>query len=272
MLIYNKNRGRLGNSIFRLFSNIIFSIVNDVDAQIFCDTTDIYSYIVDDTYFINFMNVILNDLKPTKIDANAKLLFDGYYQHDRVYVKYKEQIIDYIKTHQDIIIKTDRNDAYKIGNLLDCKIEKKYRVVIHLRLEDFIEISQAINPNSIKNVIDKIINEFRDEPICFVLNKPQTDLEIRYINFLKNIYSNIIFESNDVITDFIIMRQSNILVCSCSTLSWTAVILSKTIEKVYMPDYKNINGFHQTCKYPHPNTELYSCETCSQEELCNILL
>jgi hypothetical protein len=46
-------------------------------------------------------------------------------------------------------------------------------------------------------------------------------------------------------------------VLSCSTLSWIVVILSNSIEKAYMSNYKNVQGSHQTCKQPILNTELY---------------
>ena len=142
---------------------------------------------------------------------------------------------------------------------------------MHLRLEDFIEISLVIDPNYIKNVIDKIIKEYNNETICFVVNKPKTELEFKYINFFTKKYNNIVIESNDVVTDYTIMRESRVLVCSCSTLSWAAAILSNSIEKVYMPDYKKIEGSHQTCKQPTLNTELYEINTCTVVELNEIL-
>ena len=66
------------------------------------------------------------------------------------------------------------------------------------------------------------------------------------------------------------MREASVLVCSCSTLSWTAAILSNSLEKVYMPNYKNVHGSHQTCKQPILNTELYEIKTCNITELNNV--
>ncbi len=272
MLICNHNKGRLGNSLFRLFANIVFLTIhsNINTSHIVHGYAAPISLVVTDNYFISFMNKLLENIPLEKIDTNTNILFDGFYQHDKIFVKYKEDIINYIETHSELIIKTDRNDTYKAIDFINLKINKKFNIVVHLRLEDFVTISQVIDPNYITIVIDKINREYNNETICFVVNKPQTDIEVKYIRFFTEKYSNIVVESNDVITDYTIMREAKVLVCSCSTLSWAAAILSNSIEKVYMPDYKNINGSHQTCKQPILNTELYEIKTCSVEELNKI--
>jgi hypothetical protein len=107
-------------------------------------------YNIDDKYFIDFMNKSLNNLQLDEIDCNATFLFSGYYQHDSIYTKYKYEIINFIINNPDLIIKTDKNDEFKIINFINYKINKTYKIVVHLRLEDFIEISQVINPHSVK--------------------------------------------------------------------------------------------------------------------------
>jgi hypothetical protein len=173
--------------------------------------------------------------------------------------------------HRDMILHTHTNEHYKAIDFINFKTTKHYKIVVHLRLEDFIDISLVIDPTCILPVIDKINKEYNNEIICIVLNKPTTELEFKYINFFTEKYPNIVVESNDVITDYTIMKESTILVCSCSTLSWAAAILSNSIQKVYMPDYKNVHGPHQTCKRPILNTELYEINICSSDELRNIL-
>ena len=81
--------------------------------------------------------------------------------------------MNYIKKNPELIIKTDKNDSYKVIDFVDYKIKTKYRIVVHLRLEDFLEIAQVIHPNSIKRVIDKLNKEYNNETICFVLNNPR---------------------------------------------------------------------------------------------------
>ena len=112
--------------------------------------------LIDDTYFINFSNNILNKTPIRNINKNAVLHFDGYFQHDKIYTLFKQQIVEFIKNHPEIILTTDHNEKYKAIDLVNFDIisNKKYNIVIHLRLEDFIEISHVINPISIKKIID----------------------------------------------------------------------------------------------------------------------
>lgn len=274
MKIYNTQSGRVGNSLFRLFASIILCIVQDINSDITNEITlNSYDITITDSAFISFMNVFLDnpELKLENISKNSKILVDGYFQHDKIFTKYKKEIVNYITYHNDLILKTQIGETYKAIDFINYKINKKYKIVVHLRLEDFIDCSLVMNPNSIKKVIDKINKEYNYQTICFVVNKPKTDLEIKYINFFTKQYNNIIVESNDVITDYTIMRKSSILVCSCSTLSWVAAMLSNSLLKVYMPDYKNVHGPHQTCKQPHINTELYEMNTCNIDELQRIL-
>jgi hypothetical protein len=240
MLIYNHNKGRLGNSIFRFFANIIFCIVYDINSKIINNNNKYRpNIIIDDTYFITFSNNILNKNQIQNINKNSTLLFDGYFQHDKIYILFKNQIINFIKSHPEIILTTDHNENYKAIELVNFNISRQYNTVVHLRLEDFIEISHVINPSSIKKIIDEIVLEYPNETICFVLNTPKTEIENKYINYLTNNLNNYKIETNDVITDFTIMRNAKVLVCSCSTLSWTASFLSSTLEKVYIPNYNN---------------------------------
>lgn len=271
MLIYNHNQGRLGNSIFRFFANIIFCIVYDINSKIFNNNNCRPSIVINDTFFINFSNNILNKNQIQNINKTSIILFDGYFQHDKIYVLFKPQIINFIKNHPDIILTTDRHENYKAIDLVNLNILNKYNIVLHLRLEDFIEISHVINPISIKKIIDNLVSEYPNETICFVLNTPKSEIENKYLNFLTTNLNNYKIESNDVITDFTIMRNAKTLVCSCSTLSWAASFLSETVEKVYMPNYNNPDRIHETFKQPIQNTILYDFEKCSKEKLLEII-
>ena len=169
MIICNYNKGRLGNSIFRLFANIIFCIIYDANSQI-VNINYKPNIIVNDTYFINFLNNIINKKPIQNIDKNAVILFDGFFQHDKIYIMFKNNIINFIKNHPEIILVTDCNENYKAVDLVSFNITKQYNIVLHLRLEDFIKISHVIDPNSIKNLLFEIRNEYPDEEICLVLN------------------------------------------------------------------------------------------------------
>lgn len=98
---------------------------------------------------------------------------------------------------------------------------------------------------------------------CILVNKITTEFEKKYIEkinkFYKDKYNNdIIIESNSVIEDFHIMKNAEILVCSLSTLSWCASLLSNKLKTCYMPDLKNKIGNHVKFRKPIENTIFYS--------------
>lgn len=269
MKVYDCKLGRLGNAVFRYFASTLFRIIYNTERTY---NQDECNKMLTDLDFINWSNLILNDNIP-QIEDN--LMFYGFYQHDKIFIKFKKQLINWIYTNPNELLWIDGNDdninyfnyksiSYKnIQLLINPYAQKNYNIVVHLRLEDFINNANVIHPISIKNVLDKI----NEKDLCFVVNKPTTDIENKYIDYFKKYY-NIIIESNSVIEDFHIMKNAKILVCSCSTLSWVAAFLSDKVHTVYFPNYSNTNEY-ETFKKPIENTILYDFKKCSKQELEN---
>jgi hypothetical protein len=269
MKVYDCKLGRLGNAIFRYFASTLFRII--YSGERIYDQNDCSIMFSDDS-FINWSNDILNNIVPN-ISKESSIMFYGFYQHDKIFIKYRKELINWIITHPNELLFTDGNDdnityfnydqvSYKSLNLIVNPYQvKNYDVVVHLRLEDFINNNDAIHPISIKQVLDQI----KEKNICFVVNKPKTELENKYINYFKQFY-NITVESNSVIEDYHIMKNAKTLVCSCSTLSWVAAFLSDRVKLVYFPDYNN-NRSHETFKMPIENTILYSFTKFGKDEL-----
>ena len=260
MSVYDVEKGRLGNAIFRYLASSVFAIVYDLERQTGGN------YTIDDATFFTWKTAILNGT-PIEVDRR-RYVFDGYYQHDDIFIKYKPELIDYIRRHPDHVLKSNgdpnlvlliNNDSvsYRAIDILHAS-SVKYDIVLHLRLEDFIYYDMVMNPNCIV----PILNQYQDKQICIVVNQIKTDMEKKYIQFFQDKY-NIIVESNDVITDYHIMQNAKILICSCSTLSWCASLFSETLETVYFPNYSN--AIHQTFKSPIKNTILYEYQSCSKE-------
>jgi len=277
MSICDFPQGRLGNAIFRYLASSILSIT--FNLQKVYDTKENDYFLINDHFFSNWKNNLLcNNIINLPV-CNNKYLLLGYYQHDDIYIKYKKEIIEYIKNHPEHLLITDGNkenincfrynsQSYKaIDLLIHDKQINKYDIVFHLRLEDFIEFSFVMNPKC----LIKILENYKNDKICFVVNKIKTDLEEKYIKFFTDKY-NIVIESNDTLTDFHIMKNAKILCCSCSTLSWAASFFSESVELVYFPNYNNPDrAIHETFKKPIENTILYEFNNCSKEELINIL-
>jgi hypothetical protein len=228
---------------------------------------------VTDEQFIYWMNAHL-DGNILGLDEDTTYGFIGYFQHDTIYLKYRSQIIEYIRTHPTDMLTTDgnnevRNDFnylpndYFSGSLLNAPqgFKKYYETVVHLRLEDFIANGTAIHPLYIKQLLESIAAT----SYCFVMNSPDTDLELSYLDYLRK-YFNVIIESNDIITDYHIMKNAKTLVCSTSTISWAAAFFSDTVQRVYMPNYPAKRS-HETFRTPIENTLAYDYKTCSKHEL-----
>jgi hypothetical protein len=280
MSVSNATMGRLGNSIFIYLASSIFAIVynlkrdNDINNEYNFYKHSNFEFskrsnckiIVNDNDFINWKNNFLYKNKLNIIKKDINYNFIGYFQHDDILKKFKSQLIEYIKNNPEHLLKTSDNINFKAIEIL--KMDKpfnQYKIVLHLRLEDFINYDLVMNPI----FLTKILDNYKNEKICIVINKIKNKLEAKYVNFFQRKY-DIVIESNDVITDYHIMKNSKILICSFSTLSWIASFFSETIETVYFPDYKQ-QRLHETFKKPIENTILYQCERCNKYELNNIL-
>jgi hypothetical protein len=219
------------------------------------------------------MSAILGGLS---LSLNKDLIygFIGYFQHDNIYLKYKQQIIEYIRKHPNDTLTTDgktptRQDFaydteyYKAISLLEhpAGIIRSYDTVVHLRLEDFIENGSVIHPFYIKQLLESI----GAPSYCIVMNTPNTELELAYIEYLRKFFT-VIIESNDIITDYHIMKNAKTLICSCSTVSWAAAFFSEKVQQVYMPNYPAKRP-HETFRKPIDNTIQYDYKTCSKAEL-----
>ena len=248
--------GRLGNAIYRYMASVIVCVTYNGKYVI---NKNQINNLSDD----NFYNIFVQNNRKRISSINM----NGYYQHDNIYKYFKNTIFDFIKKNPSHYVLTDGIKAgdtnyqkffmVDILNIPD-NFTKKYRYVLHLRLEDFVTHNLYIKKERIVELLQKI--DIEGDNICIVCNKLDTKFEIEYIDFIskflkeKNI--NIIIESNDVLTDYYIMKEAEILICSKSTLSWCAAFFSDKIQQCYFPDYE-IQPSIMTCKSPIDNTILY---------------
>jgi hypothetical protein len=271
MLVCDFPQGRYGNAIFRYLASSLFCILYGAKRTYDeSECTTVFS----DADFIEWSNQLLAENTYT-IDTSKTYLFMGYYQHDKIYQKYKQHLIEHIyRNPNDRLI----TDGYKPGGtgiyhyhvaeyaaiaLLEHKTPFPiYDIVVHLRLEDFVFVNQCIHPKYIANILEN----FRDKQICFVVNAPKTPFEQRYMTYFKNKFS-IVCESNDPITDYHIIKNAKTLVCSRSTMCWAAAFFSNTLETVYFPNYTNPHHLHETFKRPIENTILYDIQLASEHEI-----
>ena len=256
-------RGRLGNAIFRYMASAIVCIIFNAEYSI--DNPNGYTIDMSDTKFLNIVNSILNNVKIEDIHQTDTIVMSSFYQHDLIYKKYKNVIINFIDANPSHYVLTDgilagdcNFQKFYMKDIVNTPINfnKKYKNVLHIRLEDFVKYNLCLDKDRIINLLKRdVINEH----LCVVCKQPNTEFEFDHIKYItdylisQNINYNL--EHNDTLTDYYIMKESEILICSKSTLSWCAAFFSNKIKKCYLPDYEITPN--STCKFPIDNTELY---------------
>lgn len=257
------NQGRFGNCIFRFLASrlfIIFYNYSHIDKF-----PNNYYITIDDIIFNNLCMYVLNTGKfpPTNTLQYDYLWFDGYYQNDYIYNLYKKELIEYIKNNPYEIIETDRAEKYFVKDILGPKpkVDFEYKTIIHLRIEDYIELDLAMDPRCLEPVLKKC-----EQPFLFVHKPIGNEYDQKYIDYIKTKYPSSHYYSEDIIQCYNLMRHAEILICSKSTASWVAALFNETNLKIYMPkNYGNL--VHETFQYPNNKTEIYEWEIITKEGL-----
>ncbi len=221
---------------------------------------------INDDNFLDFINKKLEYF-------NIKM--DGFFQVGHLYLKYKSQLLNYITEHQhEHFIKTDTNQMFLMRDLLNninLPPEKQYDIVIHIRLGDFNGRPDYIELKYYLSLFETMDWLALNKRICILFdpstNNPGDCVYIEeFMRWFKDRNIPIDIEANSLLMDFNIMKQADTLICSMSTLSWTAAYLSNHLKKCYMPAYnfyeilddnRRVGYFHQ----PIENTILYPVKT-----------
>ena len=252
-------RGRLGNAIFRYMASVIMCLYYNGTYSVNISQINNCS----DELFKNIYKNIIN--KENKILISNGINMDSFYQHDLIYKLHKKYILEFINKHSDHYVLTDGINAgdnkCEKFNMIDIvnthsSFNKKYKNVLHIRLEDFVTHNLYLK---VERIIDLLKKNIVSDSLCIVCKTPVTEFENSYINYIKcyleSINIKMFIEHNNVLTDYYIMKEAELFICSKSTLSWCAAFFSDKIKKCYLPDY--IETPNSTCKYPIDNTELY---------------
>lgn len=258
--------GRLGNAIFRYLACVIMCIYyNATYDGIYSVNGNKNIVEISDEYFKEILEGIINNKTITPINQNSIILMNKFYQHDLIYKLHKQQIFDFIWKNPTHFVLTDgilagdgKLEKFYMVDILNTPVSftKRYKNVLHLRLEDFVKYNLYLDKDRIIDLLNKNIIE---KHLCIVCKAPTTDFENEYINYIKEYLKtkNIEYtlEHNDTLTDYYIMKEAELLICSKSTLSWCAAFFSDKIKKCYLPDY--VVSPNSTCKNPIDETELY---------------
>jgi len=212
------------------------------------------------------------------------IYLEDFFQFDYIYLKYKSEIINHIRVNSEKHYLYEDNyygtghRRYLIQNFINININdkvmenenKKYNLVIHIRLGDFngrLEFIEFEWYEKVLNRIKKQNPELLNFSNCIVIDKINDIRDKEYIGKLLTWFENnnikITVESNDILTDFHIMKNSEILICSMSTFSWCSAYFSNKLQICYMPNYNFYNLFQEKTYFKKPiqNTILYDVKT-----------
>jgi GR25 family glycosyltransferase involved in LPS biosynthesis len=228
---------------------------------------------LDDANFFNMYNKKLE---------NFDIGLDGFFQFGHIYLKYKEEILDYIEKNKDKhYIETDLKERYLLRDIIDDCIlpsDKHYDIAIHIRLGDFKCRPDFIELEYYLNLFTRIREIFKGQKICLIYQQTDCHEDKKYIECCIEWFQAraipLCIESNDLMVDFNIMKQVKILICSMSTMAWTAAYLSKHIQTCYMPNYNFYQTERSACFFHKPivNTILYNVKTLPTSNIKTYLL
>lgn len=215
----------------------------------------------------------------------------GYYQKDYIYLKYKNEIMNHIFQYADKHYLYEDNycgghHKYLLKdfiepnqNKISLNDSKIYNFVMHVRLGDFNGRMDFIEFEWYEKILNRIKKEYPQllsckNAIIFDKINSENKEDIEYIDkcigWFKNNNINISIESNDMLTDFHIIKNAEVVLCSMSTFAWAAVYVSNTVKLCYMPNYNFnirlnsssiIDQISSYFKHPIQNTILYDVKT-----------
>lgn len=253
-------RGRLGNSIFRYMAMILVAL-KFKNAVIDIDARKKIGAAVSNSRLIELLSAEEDMLC-------SDLCFTDFYQVGDIYQANIAGIKQYILENQNV--KLYSNDDPSVLYTYETKYiygpsamkTKVYDFVLHLRLEDVAcrDRYMCIKVEKFVALLNTIPHTELSGRNAIVVHYTHTDFENNYIKTITDWFSenniSVTLEDNDIYTDFGILSNCKVLVCSMSTMSWAAAMLSDVLEKCYFPDYQN-NPSNQTFKNPIKNTVLF---------------
>jgi hypothetical protein len=256
--IYVRPAGRFGNNCFQFMASRLFKILYRHDI-VYHELDD--SITIDDKTFITWKDDLLNDkgIDPTYKDKN--LIFDGYFQHSDIFYIFRDMLMQYINTHSRDIFYNSTGEKHYSYQLISNPINNydKFKTVIHLRIEDFINYNLAIHPK----YYDDIINN-SEKPILIVHKEIENTNDYIYINYFKKF--DVSFFDGELTEAYSILRTAKNIICSNSTMSWIAVFFNINCNKCIMPVFKNHNIW-TTFRSQYVDSYTFDWNFCSLKDL-----
>jgi hypothetical protein len=243
--------GRLGNNLFQYFTTkVLCKLLN----KKYIYNTKFDYKITDDNF-----NLFFEKYSECLVD---NILLDGYFQTNFL-SNYKEYIKSlFTESNEDKV-----NNNFTIKNIVDFINRNPNRnnnlkdndttLFVHIRLDDFINTKQIVDPYSLQEYINSISSNNSITNCAFIIDHIRYKWESEYMNILLSNVKNSYILQNDMFTDLYIMMNCKYIIASRSTFSWISILLSSKCEKLWIPVKIPLSHNHQTLDNIHSNTTLF---------------
>jgi hypothetical protein len=239
IISFDNNGGRFGNQLFCYLMCKLFTI--QFGHKYVSKNT-----ITNNNDFININEANVNEYLENKHDIqNKNIILNGFFQKSDLFVKYREELIKLIyDATNDDYWQYNNTDFYIKDYLINSKHNislKADDIVVSLRLNDFIQYpcktSDIIPPQHYIDTLEKM--SIKNRNVYIVCDKLTYDWEFKYIEFFKKWKPILVQES--LIHDIALMRDSNTLIHSNSSLCWIISFLSNKKERIIPNTHMYIN-------------------------------
>jgi hypothetical protein len=163
-------------------------------------------------------------------DIHNHCFYKGFFQSEKYFSSIKNQLNDLIKVKQKYI--SEFNKKYQ-------KLLTEKYIAVHVRRTDYLDFGSdelgGLNlalPLSYYNNCFEYIKNIEDYKIVFLSDD---------LNYTRNLFGpkkNYLFEQNDEIIDFLLLKNADVICAANSSFSWWGAYLNQKKDKiVFAPEY-----------------------------------
>ena len=169
-----------------------------------------------------------SDYRPPSINRYENVFIRGFFQNEKYFIEYKDEILELFKEPEDIKILIE-------GSKYKPYLENAY--FLHIRLGDYV--------NCKKHWIDlekyyiNALSQIEDDAIIFIFSNFPNDIQTHYKSLIPHLHKRnivIVTETDEVFNLYLMSKCKKGGICANSSFSWWGSWLNKNEnKKVFMP-------------------------------------
>ena len=249
------SHGRTGNNLFQFIASKIIAHLyghNYCSLDRWNENEKQNAFIINDELFPKIINAFsknkktyneLNEMEELSGLINKDIILDGYFQKSEYYIPYREFFINHFFQTDNTLFS---NDYWMVRgrqvNFQNVAIQSKHSIldltkediVMHLRLDDFIQLPCAISNILPPQYYLDILENHNFRKLYIVCDRIRYSWEHQYLKYFEK--WNPIFIQSTLEHDIALMRDAPFFIHSNSTLSWISSFLSNSPKQRIIPN------------------------------------